>query len=108
VQIMSGGLQLVHNPSGPISLSTEVVEAYNVIPNLDLLIPSLLREGTAFSASSLAMVPGTPIPPMLARITNGSTQALKDFSGKSFTCMMVSVPRFTEYLMDLCEYFQGK
>jgi len=32
------------------------------------------------------MVPGTPIPPMLARITNGSTQALKDFSGKSFTC----------------------
>ncbi|PAN29161.2 hypothetical protein PAHAL_5G202700 [Panicum hallii] len=70
----------------PQNLSTEVAEAYNVIPNLDLLIPSLLREGTAFSASSLAMVPGTPIPPMLARITNGLTQALKAFSGKSFTC----------------------
>lgn len=68
------------------SLSTEVAEAYNVTPNLDLLIPSLLREGTAFSASSLAMVPGTPIPPMLARITNGLTQSLKAFHGRSFTC----------------------
>ncbi|CAO2178735.1 unnamed protein product [Urochloa humidicola] len=68
------------------SLSTEVAEAYNVIPNLDLLIPSLLSEGTAFSASSLTMVPGTPIPPMLARITNGLMQSLKAFNGKSFTC----------------------
>ncbi|XP_015699323.1 DNA ligase 6 isoform X2 [Oryza brachyantha] len=67
-------------------LSAEVAEAYNVIPNLDLLIPSLLREGTAFSASSLAMVPGTPIPPMLARITNGVTQSLKLFHGRAFTC----------------------
>ncbi|XP_062206534.1 DNA ligase 6 isoform X2 [Phragmites australis] len=68
------------------SLSTEVDEAYNVIPNLDLLIPSLLREGPAFSASSLVMVPGTPIPPMLARITNGLTQSLKLFHGRAFTC----------------------
>uniref|UniRef100_A0A0E0FRD0 DNA ligase n=2 Tax=Oryza TaxID=4527 RepID=A0A0E0FRD0_ORYNI len=67
-------------------LSTEVAEAYNVIPNLDLLIPSLLREGTAFSASSLAMITGTPIPPMLARITNGLTQSLKLFNGRAFTC----------------------
>uniref|UniRef100_A0A0D9YDB1 DNA ligase n=1 Tax=Oryza glumipatula TaxID=40148 RepID=A0A0D9YDB1_9ORYZ len=67
-------------------LSTEVAEAYNVIPNLDLLIPSLLREGTAFSDSSLAMITGTPIPPMLARITNGLTQSLKLFNGRAFTC----------------------
>jgi DNA ligase 1 len=33
----------------------------------DLLIPSLLSKGSSFSASELAMVPGTPIPPMLAR-----------------------------------------
>uniref|UniRef100_A0ACD5VPR6 Uncharacterized protein n=1 Tax=Avena sativa TaxID=4498 RepID=A0ACD5VPR6_AVESA len=68
------------------SLSTEVAEAYNVIPNMDLLVPSLLREGTTFEAASLAMVPGTPIPPMLARITNGVTQALKLFHGRAFTC----------------------
>ncbi|TVU35488.1 hypothetical protein EJB05_17379 [Eragrostis curvula] len=68
------------------SVSTEVADAYNVIPNLDLLIPSLLREGPAFSATSLAMVPGTPIPPMLARITNGLAQSLKLFHGRAFTC----------------------
>ncbi|KAJ1284834.1 hypothetical protein BS78_03G235400 [Paspalum vaginatum] len=51
-----------------------------------LLIPSLLREGTAFSASALEMVPGTPIPPMLARITNGLNQSLKAFHGRAFTC----------------------
>lgn len=68
------------------SLSTEVTEAYNVIPNMDLLVPSLLYKGATFSASSLAMVPGTPIPPMLARITNGVTQALKLFNGRAFTC----------------------
>lgn len=67
-------------------LSSEVTEAYNVIPNMDLLVPSLLREGTTFAASSLAMLPGTPIPPMLARITNGLTQALKLFDGRAFTC----------------------
>lgn len=77
-------------------LSSEVTEAYNVIPNMDLLVPSLLREGTTFAASSLAMLPGTPIPPMLARITNGLTQALKLFDGRAFTCMMVSVHRFTD------------
>uniref|UniRef100_A0A0D9V485 DNA ligase (ATP) n=1 Tax=Leersia perrieri TaxID=77586 RepID=A0A0D9V485_9ORYZ len=62
-------------------LSTEVAEAYNVIPNLDLLIPSLLREGAAFSASSLEMVPGTPIPPMLARYDGQRAQIHRSNDG---------------------------
>uniref|UniRef100_A0A0E0N0W8 DNA ligase (ATP) n=1 Tax=Oryza rufipogon TaxID=4529 RepID=A0A0E0N0W8_ORYRU len=62
-------------------LSTEVAEAYNVIPNLDLLIPSLLREGTAFSASSLAMITGTPIPPMLARYDGQRAQIHRSNDG---------------------------
>ncbi|KAJ0971603.1 hypothetical protein J5N97_019562 [Dioscorea zingiberensis] len=68
------------------AISAVVVEAYDVIPNLDLLVPTLLKEGINFSASSLKMVPGTPIPPMLARITNGVTQVLKIFQGRAFTC----------------------
>ncbi|XP_073007258.1 DNA ligase 6 isoform X2 [Typha latifolia] len=67
-------------------ISMEVAEAYNVLPNLDLLISSLLNKGVKFSASTLAMVTGTPIPPMLARITNGFTQVLKSFQGRAFTC----------------------
>ncbi|WOK98011.1 DNA ligase 6 isoform X1 [Canna indica] len=67
-------------------ISSAVSEAYNLIPNLDLLIPSLLSKGLEFSASSLEMVPGNPIPPMLARITNGVTQVMKLFEGKAFSC----------------------
>ncbi|XP_024187828.1 DNA ligase 6 isoform X2 [Rosa chinensis] len=66
--------------------SAAVVEAYNVLPNLDLVIPSLMKRGIGFSSSTLSMVPGIPIKPMLARITNGVQQALKLFENKAFTC----------------------
>ncbi|PKA59712.1 DNA ligase 1 [Apostasia shenzhenica] len=67
-------------------VSTAVTEAYNVFPNLNLLIPSLLSKGIEFSASALAVMPGTPIPSMLARITNGVGQVLKLFQSRAFTC----------------------
>lgn len=68
------------------ALSTVVLEAYNVLPNLDLLIPSLMDNGINFSSTTLSMVPGIPIKPMLAKITNGIPQVLKLFSCKAFTC----------------------
>ncbi|KAL4582488.1 hypothetical protein LXL04_007038 [Taraxacum kok-saghyz] len=67
-------------------LCATVVEAYNMLPNLDLLIPSLMEKGIQFSSSTLSMVPGIPIKPMLAKITNGIPQVLKLFQGKAFTC----------------------
>ncbi|KDO63180.1 hypothetical protein CISIN_1g0010451mg, partial [Citrus sinensis] len=68
------------------SLSAAAVEAYNILPSLDLLIPSLMNKGIGFSASTLSMVPGVPIKPMLAKITNGVPQVLKLFQNKAFTC----------------------
>nr|GMD51989.1 DNA ligase 6 isoform X1 [Ipomoea batatas] len=67
-------------------LSTEVVEAYNILPSLDLLVPSLMEKGTEFSSMILSMVPGIPIKPMLAKITNGASQVLNRFQNKAFTC----------------------
>ncbi|KAK9118640.1 hypothetical protein Scep_016733 [Stephania cephalantha] len=67
-------------------ISTAAVEAYNILPDLDLLVPSLATKGIEFSSSMLSMVPGIPVKPMLARITNGVSQALKLFNGRSFTC----------------------
>ncbi|KAL3644358.1 hypothetical protein CASFOL_012290 [Castilleja foliolosa] len=67
-------------------LSSVVVEAYNILPNLDLLIPSLMEKGIDFSASTLSMIPGIPIKPMLAKITNGAPQVLKIFRERAFTC----------------------
>ncbi|XP_043702272.1 DNA ligase 6 isoform X2 [Telopea speciosissima] len=68
------------------SISAAVVEAYNILPNLDLLVPSLMNKGADFSSTTLSMVPGIPIRPMLARITNGVPQVLKMFQGRAFTC----------------------
>ncbi|KAG8384127.1 hypothetical protein BUALT_Bualt04G0086000 [Buddleja alternifolia] len=67
-------------------MSSAVVEAYNILPNLDLLIPCLMEKGIEFSSSTLSMVPGTPIKPMLAKITNGAPQVLKNFQDRAFTC----------------------
>ncbi|XP_051127028.1 DNA ligase 6 isoform X2 [Andrographis paniculata] len=67
-------------------LSSVVVEAYNILPDLDLFIPALMQKGIEFSSSTLSMAPGIPIKPMLAKITNGIAQVLKSFQGKSFTC----------------------
>ncbi|XVF71531.1 hypothetical protein PTKIN_Ptkin12aG0045500 [Pterospermum kingtungense] len=52
----------------------------------DLVVPSLMKEGIAFSSSTLSMVPGIPIKPMLAKITNGIPEVLKHFQNKAFTC----------------------
>ncbi|XP_052195716.1 DNA ligase 6 isoform X2 [Diospyros lotus] len=67
-------------------LSAAMVESYNMLPNLDLLVPHLLDKGIEFSSTTLSMVPGIPIKPMLARITNGIPQVLKTFQNKAFTC----------------------
>ncbi|PON77470.1 DNA ligase, ATP-dependent [Parasponia andersonii] len=68
------------------SLSAAVVEAYNVVPSLDLIVPSLMNNGLGFSSSTMSMIPGIPIKPMLAKITNGVPQAVKLFQNKAFTC----------------------
>ncbi|KAK1433220.1 hypothetical protein QVD17_10129 [Tagetes erecta] len=67
-------------------LSAAVIEAYNILPNLDLLIPSIMDKGIKFSTETLSMVPGIPIKPMLAKITNGVPQVLKLFQGKALSC----------------------
>ncbi|KAG5623666.1 hypothetical protein H5410_008884, partial [Solanum commersonii] len=67
-------------------LSAEVVEAYNILPSLDVLVPSLMEKGIEFSSNTLSMAPGIPIKPMLAKITNGVPQVMKLFQNKAFTC----------------------
>ncbi|XP_039054171.1 DNA ligase 6-like isoform X2 [Hibiscus syriacus] len=90
--VMNSSLNLYHEGTADSlkeklqGISAAVTEAYNVLPNLDLLVPSLMKEGIAFSSSTLSMVPGIPIKPMLAKITNGVPEVLKFFQNKAFTC----------------------
>ncbi|KAL5743380.1 hypothetical protein ACOSQ2_026496 [Xanthoceras sorbifolium] len=67
-------------------LSAAAVEAYNILPSLNLVIPSLMNKGLKFSSSTLSMISGIPIKPMLAKVTNGVTQVLRQFQNKAFTC----------------------
>ncbi|RID55400.1 hypothetical protein BRARA_G02666 [Brassica rapa] len=67
-------------------VSAAVVEAYNILPSLDVVVPSLMDKDIEFSTSTLSMIPGVPIKPMLAKIANGVQDFIKLFQDKAFTC----------------------
>ncbi|KAG6777436.1 hypothetical protein POTOM_017257 [Populus tomentosa] len=58
-------------------ISTAVIEAYNILPTLDLVVPSLINEGVGFSSSTLSMVAGIPLKPMLAKYDGQRAQIHK-------------------------------
>ncbi|GLJ09471.1 hypothetical protein SUGI_0110240 [Cryptomeria japonica] len=66
--------------------SVLAMEAYNILPNLNMLIPTMISKGIDFLSATLSISPGVPIKPMLAKITNGVSEVLKRFQGKAFTC----------------------
>ncbi|EOA33487.1 hypothetical protein CARUB_v10019664mg [Capsella rubella] len=67
-------------------VSAAVVEAYNILPSLDVVVPSLMDKDIEFSTSTLSMVPGIPIKPMLAKIAKGVQEFFNLFQDKAFTC----------------------
>ncbi|EFJ26982.1 hypothetical protein SELMODRAFT_96808, partial [Selaginella moellendorffii] len=66
-------------------VSALIVEAFNLVPNFDILVPFLLEQGMVALATRMVLTPGIPIKPMLAKIANGVPDVLKIFEGKSFT-----------------------
>lgn len=66
--------------------SVLAMEAYNILPNLNILIPTMITKGIEYLSASLSISPGVPIKPMLAKITNGVSEVLKHFQGQAFTC----------------------
>jgi DNA ligase-1 len=67
-------------------VSAAVVEAYNILPSLDVVVPSLMDKDIEFSTSTLSMVPGIPIKPMLAKIAKGVQEFFNLSQEKAFTC----------------------
>ncbi|KAJ7530648.1 hypothetical protein O6H91_14G012600 [Diphasiastrum complanatum] len=66
--------------------SASVLEAYNFLPNLDILVPTLITSGVSGLAQNISIAPGIPIKPMLAKITNSVEDLSTHFLGKAFTC----------------------
>ncbi|CAA6665437.1 unnamed protein product [Spirodela intermedia] len=90
-------------------ISSTVAEAYNILPNLDLLVPALLSRGSDFSSSTLEMVPGSPILPMLAKYDGQRAQIhrLADGSIRVFSRNMSETtskfPDLVNLIKELCK-----
>eukprot|EP00898_Chlorokybus_atmophyticus_P005360 jgi/Chlat1/5825/Chrsp4S06177 len=84
-------------PISPSSLQMEIqsaslalTEAYSLCPNLDILVPMLVKQGPQAISETAVLTAGmckrTPIKPMLAKITSGIPEVLKQFANSAFTC----------------------
>lgn len=61
-------------------------ETYCQCPNYDQIIPVLLEDGVEKLLEKCEMNPGTPLKPMLAHPTKGTSEVFSRFDGIKFTC----------------------
>ncbi|DBB01067.1 hypothetical protein WJX77_004280 [Trebouxia sp. C0004] len=64
--------------------ATAASEAYHVCPNLDILVPALVEGGIDELEKRCALTPGVPLKPMLAKISEGIPDAIKQLKGAPF------------------------
>lgn len=64
--------------------ATAASEAYHVCPNLNILVPALVEGGIDELDRRCTLTPGVPLKPMLAKISEGIPDAIKQLKGAPF------------------------
>lgn len=72
-----------NEPNEPVAIIKSV---YSSMPNYDVIIPELLKNGVTNLPKVCHLTPGIPLKPMLAYPTRSITEVLDRFEGMPFTC----------------------
>ncbi|ORX40585.1 DNA ligase [Kockovaella imperatae] len=83
-----GDKKLPHDKlAAKLEEGAEIVKGvYSELPNYDLIVPALLKNGVENLREVCKLTPGVPLKPMLAKPTKAISEVLDRFEGKEFTC----------------------